>query len=244
MKNFDVHHNEFYQSIHHDEIPPSGGTLGKFMIILYAGQTDGDFYSNIVRDGGNPDTDLILISGVQTNSPEVNLYNNLIYGTTGKAINVGLNNTADINIFNNSIYSNTDDAMIYYRSGTYTLTLKNNIFYQQGTGDCIESYLASEPTHTYNQYYVPNGSIGVDLGTGEISGNPLWGSIPSGGYTSSTAELTSGSPGIDQGTNLSGFFTVDIHSNTRETPWDLGASELDDSITPETVNAPQRLRIK
>ncbi len=228
VKAFTVHHNEFSDSIHHDEITPAGGTLGKFMIIMYAGQTDGDFYSNVVRDPSSTDTDLILISDVSTSLPVLNLYNNLIYGATGDTINVldgiSVPNSGDINISNNSIYADNAKALLHYEAGTYSLVLTNNIMYQAGSGDCLEDVSAPAIIHTYNQYYAPLGSVGITLSTGEEESDPEWLDIPFGAYVEASAKLSATSPARDSADELSGF-TVDALEVLRGVSWDMGAYE-------------------
>lgn len=228
VKDFVVHHNEFYNNIHHDEITPAGGTLGKYTVILYAGQTDGDFYSNLVYNPASIDADLILVSGIETDSPILNIYNNIIYGATRRNISIGLGNTGDINLFNNSLYlNNSTGAGIYYRAGTYSLVITNNILYQEGTGECLEDYLASSVsiTHTYNMYYAPNGTIGITLSTGEVNDDPEFTTDPP--ISINHFKLQETSPAIGEGIDNpgSGLYDDDICQLVRTSTWDIGAFE-------------------
>jgi hypothetical protein len=244
VRNFDVHHNEFYDAIHHDEVDPQGHqTLGKYMIILYAGQTSGDFHSNIVRDSSNPGTISLLVAGVNTNSPTIRIYNNLFYGSTGAAISLGLDNSGAIGIYNNSFYANNSDCLIENRTGA-TPELMNNILYQAGTGACLINRWVASLIHHDNLYFAPNGSVGVSLQTSEISGNPRWLAIPNGVYNTTFAYLTAGSPALDRAKGLSSLFAVDLLGILRTGAWDLGAVELGGQPPHQPPLQPSNLRIK
>jgi len=243
VRNFDVHHNEFYDAIHHDEVDPQGhGTLGKYMIILYAGQTSGDFHSNIVRDSGNSGTISLLVAGASTNSPVIRIYNDLFYGSTGAALTLGLGNSATIGVYNNSFFANNADCVVENRTGA-TPELANNILYQAGTGACLINRWMPSLNHHHNLYYAPNGSAGVPLLTAELSGDPRWQAMPSGAYDPTFAYPTAGSPALDRGQALGGLFSTDFLGAPRIGAWDFGAIERG-GASLQAPAKPSNLRIK
>ena len=227
VKGFSVHHNEFYDAIHHDEIPPQRGTIGKYIAIIFAGQADGNFYSNILRDPGNPMASLLFIQAENVNSPKINIYNNLFYGATGHSIVVGYNNSTPVRILNNTIYSDNSSSALYNRAGTYGYQVYNNIIYQAGAGKIFETYLGTtSPEHSNNVLFAPQGSIGLDLNATETGADPRI-SIPSGAYSALFGEPDANSPAIDNGTGIGISFSNDFRGTERPqgAGWDIGAFE-------------------
>lgn len=229
VRNFSAHHNEFIDGVHHDEIPPLGGTLGaKLMIILYAGQVSGDFYSNIIRDPGNPGTALLFIQGEGTNNPEINVYNNLIYGATDNSIRIGFDHMTDTNIWNNTICQDNDFSVFRYRGNDFGLNIKNNIFHQDGTGDVFENFWGNLPIENdYNIFYAPHSSVGdITLNLNDMNVDPMI-NIPISTFNAGEGTLQVGSPALDAGTTLPNYnnsFNVQIRPQSDN--WDVGAYEF------------------
>jgi hypothetical protein len=231
VRDFKAHHNEFYNCVHFDELPPTGGNIGRFTVIFYAGQVGGEFYSNIVRNPSSADTSHLYFGSSGDNPNGVKVYNNLIYGSTGPAITIGTESALKISFKNNSVYADSANPLIYCRSSQKEdVILSSNIFYQAGTGVCYDwSWGAGDLTHIYNQYYLPQTTLGADLSEGEVSEDPEWLAVPQNAFNPRFCRLTKSLPGQNQ----SSEFSVDFWGNLR-TGWDRGAIDYSspDGVPP------------
>jgi len=119
--------------------------------------------------------------------------------------------------------------------------------------------LASPPAETvssdYNLYYNPltavygsvrytNADLSLTTWSGSaagndvhsIVGNPLFTYLPPTGATSSAGKyyLSSSSPAVGSGANLSTIFSTDINGSNRTAPWDIGAFMFTRKLPPPT----------
>ena len=240
---FDFHHNEFYNGWRcvdmmtdtYNDCYLKGESYGVAEIHGQDESYGGKLHSNIIRSakGVNSEGEVGLLvifgSGFTGNTY---IYNNLFYddnNVSEQAIwfagNTGSEGT--FNVYNNNFYLNTAYTIIDdQRSGP--VELKNNIFYQAGPG----SIISGAQTHEYNQYYAPEGSLGITLSTGEMESDPQWVLLPSGEYNSGESALTEGSPARDQGIDLTPVFTSSFNGISRpQGPgWDMGAYEYIEAI--------------
>ncbi len=176
--------------------------------------------NNSIHDNGTCTGQMhavIVSSGVN-----IRVYNNLIYSNDGPGITV-YNIAADgAQIYNNTVYNNTQQGAWLYPGPAATGTIwRNNIFSAN----------------------VPN----VDFTGGTVtSSNNLCSTALTGCAATETPGTTfanpagfnfalrNGSVAINQGTNLSSFFTTDITGLPRPATgaWEIGAYEFIASIPP------------
>jgi hypothetical protein len=152
-------------------------------------------------------------------------------------------------IFNNTIVVNTYHGIATWFDNLDTLIFKNNLALCDSVGASALythsglGYITYKDID-YNQYYLNGRSIKIDTASGggsatwaqwkALDGNKydqhsdtgntvtfakLWGTNPT------DYKLVSGSAGINQGTDLSAYFTTDILGTSRPqgTAWDMGA---------------------
>ncbi|MBI4704566.1 MAG: hypothetical protein HY744_25970 [Deltaproteobacteria bacterium] len=221
VKGFDFHHNEVYDSPHFDDVAESvGHSLGHHQVLVYGGHTSGRFHSNVIRDPGTSSANNVRISSIDADNPQVLLYNNLVYGGPNSAISVASGIKADVRILNNSLHTNSQKGgVIDAMAAGGQLVIQNNILVQAGAGPAL-AWFTDEPTHSFNRYYFPGGTRGVELGEGESDGDPSWAAQPEGAYQPDFCRLQEALPGTD----LSKYFTVDFDAVERS-GWDMGARE-------------------
>jgi len=178
-----IHHCEIYDTTHFDDVIGESGHVSPSQVLLitaYQNRTPSNeihFYSNIVRDSADSDTRGIY---ALSNSDNIYIYNNLLYGNSGYEIHVG-DSDAKVYLLNNSIYDNDNtNALIFNATGT-NLIMKNNILYQAGPNNCFKTY-SEMPIHTSNIFYSPSGSVGIILDPSETYADPNWVSLPSGAF--------------------------------------------------------------
>jgi hypothetical protein len=231
--NFSVHHNEFYDSVHVDDFSDEQASYDHIANFMIRGSSSyGDFYSNIVRD--NYDTDksfLLTVVGQDQAVNKINIYNNLLYGTsaTGYGIYlygyVGDGDDRKITVYNNSLYGSTNKALMHsirLDSGDDVI-VKNNILYQTGVGNCID--FDALVTSDYNRYYFPSGSLGGSPSANdEDEKAPNWISNPSGAWSPGEAEAKASMDGVYIAT-----VTTDKNEVLRDNLPDKG---WDEYITP------------
>lgn len=142
---------------------------------------------------------------------------------------------------------------LYFFTGTggsYPIdtTLRNNIFVTLNDNSAVQPIATSSsgigeyPDSDYNLFYSPNngGNSVRWMGTNytlagwrsvsgqdanSVYGNPLFTSQPATGATSGSGDysLAENSPAVDEGFDLSDFFTDDYNGSTRVAPWEIGA---------------------
>lgn len=243
--NFSVHHNEVtkasrcYSQMSDPASSCDNHSQGNYQatIMTLSNITSGNWYSNLIHDGGATGTGGFNVWTINTGTPTVNFYNNILYGHGGPAVNIRSDNTAlTMKIMNNSIYQSTTGPLIKNDIGSKT-SITNNILYQGGSGSCVS--IGTAP-HTYNLFYYPNGSRGVTLSTGEADGivNSLL--LPSGAYNPLALKLNENKTGA----NLSSIFSSDMN-NVSRVYWTIGAYEFG-SLEPtqnQSLAPPQNLRI-
>lgn len=226
-RDFSIHHNEFFdcQNMSKFTGDESVGTLGsRINVLIYAGNTSGDFYSNIVRDPGSPCTSDIIVASCDTASKPVRIFNNLIYAGNYTALNIQNDNNAGVSFYNNTVYSGSTNALLYDESGGKEDDFRNNIVWQTGTGSAVD--YESGVTSINNCFFAPSGSIGEPLSSGDINQNPLLVSLPSGAWAYGEGNILTTSPAKATGTDLSETFTLDFLGLTR-IRWDIGAFAYD-----------------
>jgi len=126
------------------------------------------------------------------------IYNNLIYNNSTGIYVFSSNNQR---VYNNTIYGNSEGG-ISLVNGTSSSTITNNIVYNNGT-------------NINNQ--------GSNTLSNNLTITPLFANASGNDF-----HLTSASPAINQGADLSGTFTTDLEGNHRPVgpAWDIGAYEF------------------
>ena len=229
----------------------------KMGIILIAGAKDltiqrNQFHGNIetgiaIRMGGSTGQEYYSAPGVTEDYwyENVKIINNIFWRITaldnifsgwGGIINIKDTGFAedggDDPVSTNNIVANNS---IFDTSGTYeeyqiginqdgvsphgnSWTIKNNLIQGMTTGIDVDN--DAGVTLTHNLFY--DNSTNGDLGTSSQTGNPLM-TDPSNGDLS----IASGSGAIDNGADLSAYFTADYISTSRteNLPFDIGAYE-------------------
>ena len=141
--------------------------------------------------------------------------------------------TCDYGVYNNTFA--TGDGNSYGSTGlnvgavngSATVDVKNNIFTDGQAGLWIQDMTV---TNDYNLFY---GNTSWDVrdgvaGANTVTADPLF---------DSNFTLQAGSPAIDNGADLSAYFTTDYAGNTRSGTWDIGAYEFGASdSTPDAFS--------
>jgi hypothetical protein len=247
-----IHHNELAnfmgvanQTDHRSTSNHDGG------ITHNSGTVTGlNIYSNVVRDsittGSEHSSVGIGLFAAVSGGGTVKVYNNLIYNVKNPIYNLGYAGDGVQNhlYYNNSLYTKSGGTAMFSDAGSVNpgegdvVHFKNNIAYApSGTGANFDS----DVVHTYNLYYVPSGSLGVSLSTGEkqATTQDFWVQVPAGTYDVNDAALTSSYSARDAGTNLSSFIgSISFNGVTRDT-FDIGANEYSQNtnmITGGTIS--------
>jgi hypothetical protein len=192
----------------------------------------------------------------------IDIYNNFIYGNTRGAVYIGSKMTGStVNIYNNTIY-HTGTSSFYAAFRVYNvtatgqwITLRNNILYAtQGyamkyetTAD--EGYVThsnnlifreDQSTNWFqinNTNYHESAVLTWDATTQNT--NPLFNKVSADDYG-----ITDGSDAIDNGADLSPYFTTDYYGNPRPdgSGFDIGAHEYQDAVNT-SPSSPVNLRV-
>lgn len=189
---------------------------------------------------------------LQRAASDVYIYNNVVGfdnttdymsngSTMGNGIDVEYGN--NVNIYNNTISSAGEytgetgfafGIVVQYMAAGETATIKNNIIYKARLGIGASG---AGITSDYNLIYLRSGgfygechngtnqtswttwqSLGCD--THGVNTDPL---LTNATTTPFDISITSGSPAIEIGADLSAYFTTDYLGNTRQVPWVIGA---------------------
>ena len=206
--------------IYNNKVGPDLGTHVSGWIYLEGTVTSPKIYNNVCYATGNSYAALGMIAVKQnsgTTSTGAQIYNNTLRGIAiGSAGGNG----------------------IYIDSAT-SVMIRNNIISQIYAG--IYAELAAISTSNNNLFdcspvaYVPSSGFKTSLATWQsfsgkdvnsVFGNPLFSSAPS------NLTLSSGSPAIGIGGDLSTVFTTDYNNASRTIPWDIGAYKYGGIVPP------------
>lgn len=170
-----------------------------------------------------------------------------------------------VEIYNNTFYDSTSAINLRNtdRART-TVRIKNNIFFRQTSSTASTPIFiedgTSRPTECdYNVYYVSGHqnvwrdnstyrnlnsvkSLGFDAHS--VFGNPQFISTSGGlgaNSLNNNLSLSSGSPAIGRGFDLSSLFNTDFLGLQRQNPWDIGAYEFQSSSGGTLPAAPSAL---
>ena len=177
-------------------------------VSLYSGCENVSVFNNKVTNSRIPFT--------FENSKNIDIFNNIFYsdGTVGYIFAGWGGITGDINIFNNIIIPSSNNHSIFISDCNIlnTVIMKNNILQGGGCGERnnnIWTGIRSGWTPSEGEFVETNLSkIFLDPGNLDF-------------------RLKGGSPAIDNGTDLSEYFTTDIEGISRPqgSGWDIGAYE-------------------
>ncbi|HWX21823.1 MAG TPA: right-handed parallel beta-helix repeat-containing protein [Candidatus Binatia bacterium] len=217
--------------IHHNGNPASSSTNGRDGVYSNEG-TSGNFYgANSIHDNGRSGSN--LDHGLYLCGQNETAINNLLYRNAASGLQVaGYTTVSNMKVYNNVIAWNGTSGIILWMTLS-GVDIKNNIIYQNGHAG-IGCYAAtgSGVVADHNLVYGNgNGSydwtgggsiVGYTLGT-TVSADPAFANDSSSSFD---AHLSSGSPAIQAGLNLSLLFNTDIAGAGRPASgaWDLGAS--------------------
>ena len=171
------------------------------------------------------------------------------YGGGGNAFST----LTDVYIANNTFVDHTSGhqycvSFYSWNAGSTTLTnvfIKNNLFYNNsGTVVYIEGQSGFTPADWNFDYNLINGgSISIEgayTQTNSFTGTPSFVDYTYESETSDVDLAVDDTAAMDNGTDLSSYFTTDKDGNTRSGTWDIGAYEYE-SETP--ANAIQGVTI-
>lgn len=207
-----VRYNSFYNL---------GGTLADPTAHLAAIKTFvvSDIYGNKVYDLLSGEVAGIELScGYGSSSGQTKVYNNVVWDTPVQP----------------SIWAKSDTSS--YANISYILA--NNTIYRGG-GYCVRFYNDGganfQAVSLLNNHFITEGTPVELTGiTAYTHSNNLTNTVAQGtayGYTEGNefAPTGSASPTVEQGLNLSAYFTTDIAGSARTVPWDIGAYEWADT---------------
>jgi hypothetical protein len=191
---------------------------------------DLEMYNNFVYNNDNFD---VMVQHSEFEGDVLAFYSNTIYNNVGHSLGIFSitpfsNVIADyptVDLKNNIIYS-TNVRALYNRWAGTTFTFDNNlIFRSSGSGD---THITNVSTN-YNRAEVISGWDADAQNT-----DPLFVSIVSDDF-----RIESGSDAIDNGTDLSAYFTEDYYETTRPqgSAYDIGAYEYSVTSTGSTISA-------
>jgi hypothetical protein len=190
-------------------------------------------YNNVFK---NPraSNGVIYGQGMSGDSPaDYHIYNNSFYGNRGFVVmrdlgGVSFSGRTAIDVINNIFYYDSSSSALALQAGfpmSYYTNINNNIFYTlRSDGKIASSYedgeIAYKTVTTLNA---------LDNADGNIATNPSFTNISYGlGANSSLNDLTlgAGALGLNAGTDLSAYFTIDFLGKGRPSgAWDIGAYE-------------------
>lgn len=184
-------------------------------------------YNNLFYSvGSNPTNgDIFIVPGPGATA---RIYNNTHIGDNGIAIGYGGDHGgAQSLIIRNCIVKGTGKIAVYVSYGTsVTISSDRNVWYglaTSPTGFSLSSN-SSASFRTFAQWQ----ALGYDANS-DYEINPL---------LDGEGRPQTGSPAIESGEDLSGYFTTDYDEVTRVAPWDIGAFESasgDGSSTPNPL---------
>jgi len=191
---------------------------------------DGIFYNNFIYNNGTMVGahcyDLVIGGANNWNNTVYSFYNNTIYNTEGLAgsgyqhsVHIQewgtMTGTPTFNFRNNIVYT-ADFRPV--RDRYDRLTYSNNlIFRTSGSAD----------EHVYNGTSYNRSGVTTWEATAQNT-DPLFADVSADNY-----RITDGSDVIDNGADLSAYFTMDYYGNSRpdEPGFDIGAHEYQDAVT-------------
>lgn len=158
-------------------------------------------------------------------SAPLKIFNNLIFGGNGNnSYGIYMQNGAAI-IYNNTISTGSRlgaaNTYGYYGDPSGSTELKNNVIFTDGTAASNYAvYIngAGSTSMDYNTHSPTLSLFNVTIGAGNIQ-TPVVLDAAKRPTAASDPSIQTG------GTNLSGFFTVDLQDNTRTDPWSRGCYE-------------------
>ena len=169
----------------------------------------------------------------------LNLFNDTIisYSTVnGATMALYLGYTVQgIHCYNNVVANLTHNSagmplVVLASTNVSTFSFDNNIFYNPNT----LSYGTARYTNLDIQLSTWANLTGLDLHS--TNANPLFVNLPTNGASCSLGDyhLTSNSPAISRGVNLSSVFTADFSGVPRLQNWDIGAFQYQTLLLPPT----------
>jgi len=237
-------------NIHHNGTPASTSTLGQDGI--YSSETTSDNYyaNNFIHDNGrigsNFDHGLYLCGNNET------IINNILFRNAAYGLHIaGYDTVNSMRIYNNVISYNGKSGIILWMAVS-GVDIKNNIIYNNakygidsfdahGSGVVVDKNIVfGNPLGNYN--FTRDGSdYSYTLGI-TISSDPRFVDNSSATFN---PHLSSTSPAIKSGLNLSSIFTTDFDGIGRPSgilPWDIGVYNYGSGISTSPL-PPTNIRL-
>jgi len=233
--------------IHHNGNPDSSSINGKDGVYSNEGTRDNYYAGNSIHDNGRPGSN--LDHGLYLCGQNETVINNLLFRNAASGLQVaGYSTVSNMGVYNNDVAWNGTSGIILWQdlSG---VDIRNNIIYENGhagvlcyaatgSGVVVDHNLVYENGYGSYDFTEGGSTVSYDLGT-TISADPAFGDDSSSGFD---PRLSSSSPALQAGLNLSSAFTTDITGAARPAtgPWDLGAwsFSLNIEATSGAISAP------
>ena len=178
-----------------------------------------DVYNNFVKDGNG--------EGIRLFTEEGNIYNNIIINQKGGGgiwfkNTDSLNSASDVvNVMNNVIINSGSIVGIGVDNKYATGKIQNNIIVRSDTNYIGKEYIAAD----LKKYEISNNIQTADINSVKFVNN-----------ANDDYSLLSDSPAIDKGIDSS--FNFDFYTNSRVSPYDIGAIEYNSVSNPKLSPEP------
>lgn len=233
--------------IHHNGNRDSASPNGQDGVYSNEWTSDNYYAANSIHDNGRPGSN--LDHGLYLCGQNETVINNLLFRNAASGLQVaGYSTVSNMRVYNNVMAWNGTSGIILWQDLS-AVDIRNNIIYENGhAGICCYAATGSGVVVDHNlvfgngygsyDFYGGGSTVSYDLGT-TISADPAFVDDSSSGFD---PRLSSSSPAIQAGLNLSSVFTTDFTGASRPAsgPWDLGADSFSLSFeaTSGAISAP------
>ena len=230
--------------IHHNGNPADTSTNGRDGVYSNEG-TSGNFYgANSIHDNGRTGSN--LDHGLYLCGQNETVINNLLFRNAATGLQLaGYTTISNAKVYNNVVAWNGTTGIILWQS-LNGVDIRNNIIYRNGnygvgsydahgSGVVVDHNLCFNNGGGNYNFTAGASDYAYTLGT-SISVDPLFVNGTSAGFD---AHLSSGSPAVQAGVNLSSAFTADLTGAARPASgaWDLGAYVTGSANTAPTISS-------
>jgi hypothetical protein len=229
--------------IHHNGTRASSSGLGQDGIYSSQSTANNRYIGNFIRDNGRPGSNLDHALYLCGDNEWV--LNNVLLRNASWGLHIaGYTTVSNLKAYNNVIAHNGKGGIMIWMAVS-GVDIKNNIIFQNGqygltsfdahgSGVVVDRNLVFGNSSGNYNFTAGNSDYSYSLGT-TISSAPQF---VNSTYSGFDAQLSSSSPAIGAGLNLSSIFTTDVTGATRPSSgaWDLGAyaygSSSSDNMAP------------
>jgi hypothetical protein len=228
--------------IHHNGTRASSSGLGQDGIYSSQSTANNRYIGNFIRDNGRPGSNLDHALYLCGDNEWV--LNNVLLRNAAWGLHIaGYTTVSNLKAYNNVIAHNGKGGIMIWMAVS-GVDIKNNIIFQNGqygltsfdahgSGVVVDRNLVFGNTSGNYNFTAGSSDYSYSLGT-TISSAPQF---VNSSYAGFDAQLSSSSPAIGAGLNLSSIFTTDVTGATRASSgaWDLGAYAYGSSSSDNTA---------